>query len=245
MNFNDLDILTYSSMKTSTQSLVHTFQKNKLKSYFMHNLNDLAKRYPTQFLNATWDERKNTFLSYLENYKTINKKKLNIITVIRNPMDRIKSAFFEAYHNEEIKKNIAEENTTINRHNVGQLINLFLTQLKENRLPGSNESLDDLSKILDTDIIHNLKNKTTHYYYENHLIKLYVLNFNAVVSSNALNYLNAALNLNLKIYIGSNKSENKSYYNKYKLFKEKCETKEMQAIIYRLFKPFYFIAFAK
>ena len=248
MEFNKLGVLVYSSMKTSTQSLVQTLHHNNIQTCFIHSLHDLVKKFPAQFLDTSLQQKKAIFLEHLDNYRTINNKKLKIITVVRNPTDRQKSAFFQVHHNEEIKQNVLEENTTVNKHNVDELMNLFLTKIKNNTLAGNNESIDEISKLFDTDIISNLQNKNTHYYYENKLVKLYVLDFNSVISDNALNYLNTILNLKLTTYVGSNKSDSKSYYTKYKQFKEKCafaEKKDTQiaAILRQRYNPFYFDAF--
>ena len=249
MEFNKLDILVYSSMKTSTQSLVKTLKTNNLNAQHIHFIPNMIPLYSNDFSNKSWEEQKSVFMEYLNTYKTTNIKKLKIITIIRDPLERIKSAFFQIHHNGEINNNnVLKENTTVSKLTVNELIKLFLTKIEENTLVGgSNESLDELAKILDTDIIGKLQNKNTHYYYENNLIKLYVLDFNSVVSNNAINYLNTILNINLKTYIGSNKSESKSYYNKYKLFKERCvseqKDKEIEAIIRQRIAAFYFDAF--
>jgi hypothetical protein len=189
-------------------------------------------------------------LDYLNAYKITNKKKLKIITVIRSPLDRIKSAFFQIHHNGEINNNnVLKENTTISKLNVDDLLKLFVNKIENDTLVGSHESLDELSKIIDTDIIANLQNKNTHYYYENKLIKLYVLDFNELVSKNTLTYLNNILNLKLTTYVDANKSDGKTYYTKYKLFKDKCASEEKEkdahidSVIRQRFNAFYFDAF--
>jgi len=239
-------------MKTSTQSLVKTLKTNNLNTQHIHFIPNLAPTYSKDFAKKPWEQQKNVFLDYLNAYKTTNKKKLKIITVIRSPLDRIKSAFFQIHHNGEINnKNILKENTTVSKLNVDELLNLFINKIENDSLVGSNESLDELSQILDTNIIGNLQNKNTHYYYENKLIKLFVLDFNELVSKNALNYLNTILNLKLTTYVEANKSDGKTYYNKYKQFKEKYASEEKEkgtridSVIRQRFKPFYFEAFLK
>jgi hypothetical protein len=238
-------------MKTSTQSLVKTLKSNNLNAQHIHFIPNLAPLYSKDFVNKQWEQQKAVFLDYLNTYKTTNKKKLKIITVIRNPIDRIKSAFFQIHHNGEINNNnVLKENTTVSKLSVDDLLKLFVNKIENDTLVGSNESLDELSKILDTDIIGNLENKNTHYYYENKLIKLYVLDFNELVSKNALKYLNNILNFKLTSYVEANKSDGKTYYTKYKLFKEKCASEEkekdarIESVIRQRFKPFYFDAFS-
>jgi hypothetical protein len=235
-------------MKTSTQSLVKTLKNNNISAHHIHTIPHLEPLYAKDLLKKPWEQQKLSFLDYLKEYKTANKKKLKIITVIRNPIDRIKSAFFQIYHNGEMNNNnILKENTTVSKNSVNQLINMFLAKIETDSLLGVKESLDELSTIFDTDIISNLQNKTTHYYYENQLVKLYVLDFNTVVSKNALDYLNTILNLKLTTYVEANKSDSKTYYNKYKIFKERCAAEEkskyIENIIQRQYSSFYFEAF--
>jgi len=237
-------------MKTSTQSLVKTLKSNNLNAQHIHFIPNLVPTYSKDFANKPWEQQKIVFLNYLNAYKTTNKKKLKIITVIRSPLDRIKSAFFQIHHNGEINNNnVLKENTTVSKLNVDDLLKLFINKIENDTLVGANESLDELSQIFDTNIIGNLQHKNTHYYYENKLVKLYVLDFNEIVSKNALKYLNNILNLKLTIYVEANKSDGKTYYTKYKLFKDKCASEEkekdarIETIIRKRFKPFYFEAF--
>ena len=42
------------------------------------------------------------FIEILQRYKYDNKKKIKIISIIRNPFDRLPSSFFQSYHTDEI-----------------------------------------------------------------------------------------------------------------------------------------------
>jgi hypothetical protein len=214
----------------------------------MHSISNLTSVYPNNFSNKTWDQQKHIFLQYLNAYKTTNNKKLKIITVIRNPIERVISAFFQIHYNGEINNhNIPKENTIISKYSADELVNMFLQRAKTKTLLGFKETLDEISKLFDTDIIANLKNNNTHYYYENHLIKLYVLDFNTLISKNTLAYLNSIFKFKLTNYVEFNKSDSKPYSDKYKQFKEICsdqqKDKQIDELIRHRYNKFYFGAF--
>ena len=235
-DFNELDFLVYSSHKTSTQSLLSIFCMNKYKSIHCHSLNDLK-------FNLVNSPTKETFRQYLINYKNINNKKLKIITCIRNPINRLLSSFFQSFSSDEIYfNNISEENTTISIKTEDELCIMYEEMIKYSNLPGGMESLDELSIILDINILEKIENKTDYYYLDNNLFELYVLDFNCVIDTNVLNYLNSILMLDLKILSSDNLSESKHYYNKYQSIKKKIGRK-LDTIIKNKYNSFYFTAF--
>ena len=236
IKFNDLDFLVYSSHKTSTQSLVSIFRINNYKSIHCHSLNNLK-------FGLVNPPTKETFRQYLINYKNINNKKLKIITCIRNPINRLLSSFFQSFNCDQIMfNNISEENTTISIKNEDELCIMYEEMIKSSTLSGRMESLDELSDILDINILEKLENKKGYYYLDNNLFELYVLDFNCVINTNVLNYLNDILMLDLKKLSSSNLSKNKHYYNKYKNIKKKLGNK-LDTIIKNKYNSFYFTAF--
>lgn len=235
-DFNDLDFLVYSSHKTSTQSLLAIFNKNNYNAAHCHCLNHLK-------LNLVNPPTEETFAQYLINYKNITNKKLKIITCVRNPINRLLSSFFQTFSSDEINfNNISEENTTISIKNEDELCIMYEEMIKYSLLPGGMESLDELSIILDINILEKLENKKGYYYLDNNYFELYVLDFNCVIDKNVLNYLNNVLTLDLKIVSSSNLSENKHYYNKYQNIKKKLGNK-LDTIIKDKYNSFYFTAF--
>jgi len=235
MNLNIYDIFVYSSHKTSTQSLLDIFKKNKLKSKHIHQLHNFNINLSNNIIDL-----KKSFVESLEKYKNINNKKLKIISVIRNPNTRLLSSFFQSYHNDEITfKNKKVNETTITTNNEEYLIKLFMNNI--NNLHETNESLDEMSSIFNINIIDHLQKKNNYYYFENDLIKLYVLDFNKLISNNNLAYLNNSLDLKLKLNGSANKSENKIYYSKYKSIQQKIPS--IDTIIKKIYNPFYFNAF--
>jgi hypothetical protein len=236
VKFHNLDFLVYSSHKTSTQTLISILNKNKYKAAHCHVIENLK-------LNLDNPPTKETFIKYLIDYKNIRKQKFKIITCIRNPINRLLSSFFQSYSTDEIKfNNISEENTTISIKNEDELCIMYEEMIKNSSLPGSMESLDELSIILDINILEKLENKKGYYYLDNNLFELYVLDFNCVIDKNVLNYLNNALMLDLKIVASSNLSVNKHYYNKYQNIKNKIGNK-LDTIIKNKYNSFYFTAF--
>lgn len=250
--FNNIEFLIYSSHKTSTQSLMSIFKKNSINVSFFHNISNIPLLYKniTPVKNIDNNDINNNDINQkkilkdfvIENFAKYNiKKKLSIITVIRNPIDRLSSSFFQSYHDDEISyHNKSKNNTTIAKLNVLELYNLYCDKIENNSLPGNIESLDEMSFIFDIDIINNLENRENYYYFENELIKLYVLKFKYVIDNNNLNYINKILNLNLKLNSRSNLSLNKSYYNKYIRFK-KLINDNIKNKIYKKYNAIYFL----
>ena len=235
--FNDLDFLVYSSHKTATQTLLAIFNNNNYKATHCHSLDDLKH----SLVNPPTE---NTFIQYLISYKNIKNKKLKIITCIRNPINRLLSSFFQSFSTDEIAiNNISEETTTIGIKNEDELCIMYEEMIKNSNLPRNIESLDELSIILDINILEKVENKQNYYYLDNNLFELYVLDFNCVIDTNVLNYLNKILMLDLQTLSSNNLSENKHYYNKYQNIKKKIGGK-LDTIIKNAYNSFYFTAFS-
>jgi hypothetical protein len=237
MNFNDLDFLIYSSHKTSTQTLLSIINNNKLKSIHCHILSNLVLNFDNIIISNE------TFIQGLINYKNINKKKLRIISIIRNPKDRLISSFFQSFSTDEIhflKKNI--ENTTVNVKTAEELSIFYEELVNKKKLPGLRESIDEMSDIFKINIIANLEKKKDYYYLNNDLFELYVLDFNKIIGSNTLNYLNKILNTKFTIYKNDNLSKDKDYYDKY-LQVKKILGNKLDNIIKEQYNAFYFTSF--
>jgi hypothetical protein len=238
MEFTQLDYLVYSSHKTSTQSLLAILKKNNYKTrhcHYLEHLNYCLVNAPPQ----------NEFRHYLINYKNVNKKKLKIISCIRNPKDRLLSSFFQSFSSDQIHfLNRKEKDTTIFVKNEDELCILYEEMIKNNQLPVRGESLDELSTILNINILEKIERRKDYYYLEHELFELYVLDFNCLINNNVLNYLNNILNLDLKIVGSANVSIHKQYYHKYKNVKKKLGT-TLDSIIENQYNTFYFTAFHK
>jgi hypothetical protein len=242
MNFNHLDFLIYSSHKTSTQSLVNTINKNKYNSTHFHILSNFNSPFYKKITNNTIVTNE-TFIQGLINYKNTNNKKLKIITVIRDPKDRLLSSFFQSFFNDEMDcLNKSVENTTISVKNEEELCILYEELVKNKKLPGRIESINEMAIIFGINVIENLEKKKHYYYLNNELFELFVLDFNKLISSDSLNYLNDILKIDCVFKFNDNLSKNKLYYNKYKNVKKILGTK-LDNIIENQYESFYFTAF--
>lgn len=237
---NNLDYLIYSSHKTATQSLAKILNKNNINSKHCHYIQHLTKNTGIEI--KTYTELKKIFINDLEDYKKIYNKKIKVISVIRNPIERLPSSFFQTYHTDEVCfQNKESKDTTIMQKSIKELIDFFIYKIKNKRLPSGVESLDEMSHIFQVDVISNLDSRRLYYYFENNLVDLFVIDFNRLISEDNLNYINTFLNLNLTENASSNLSSEKIYYNKYQEFKNKLP--DIRLIIEHQYNNFYFGAF--
>jgi hypothetical protein len=163
-----------------------------------------------------------TFIKYLQDYKTTNGKKLKIISVVRNPTDRLFSSFFQTFHSDEIRvyKKIYLK-TTVMLNTESTILNMYIKYIIDDELKGRKESLREIGEIFNINIIDNLIKKENYYYLESDLFELYVLNFNEVINNNTnLSYINKCLNTNCSNIQKTNLSSEKIYYTKYKSIKK-------------------------
>ncbi len=237
MNFNNLNFLVYSSHKTCTQTLLSTFASNKYKSIHCHTISNLSHHF------ANVDITPNLFTESLINYKNKNKRKLKIITVVRNPILRLPSSFFQTFHTDEVNCGQRINNTTICLNNTKQLYIMYSHMIEQNILPGKIESIDEISNIFGINIIENLEKRSKYYYFEHELFELFVCDFNELTKLSSIQYLNFVLNTRMRINKKSNLSENKIYYQKY-IDMKKMITPEINSIIINQYDPFYFNAFS-
>ena len=236
MNLNKIEFLIYSSHKTSTQSLVSILNLNKYKSIHCHHIRNLKV-----LLNKNQQVNKEMFIKALLNYININKKKLKIITIIRNPKDRLISSLFQSYHTDELNFKKKEE-TTINLKNLNELKEFYQESIQNDTLPGGVESIDELSDIINVNIISNLEKRNNFYYFNHNLFELYILDFNKLIQQDNLNYINNKLKTKCELNIQTNLSKNKIYYEKYLMLKSMISN-DINDLIIKKYHPFYFNAF--
>lgn len=239
MNIIDLDYIVYSSHKTATQSVKGILQSNDYNVVHCHTIHQLNYR-------QTEANTYQSFIDSLNNYKLVNNKKIKIISIIRDPKQRCISSFFQSYHNDEMMFcNKQNTQTTISTNEIDSLLLIYQEDIINNTLKGGNESLDEMSKIFNINIIDNLVYKEKYYYFSNDLFELFVLDFKQVASNNNINYLNECLNLNLipKTNFYTNLSRSKPYYNKYTIMKNKIPH-SVNNIIVKRYNKFYFTAFS-
>lgn len=246
ISIKNIDYLVYSSHKTATQTLLKILENNNLKSFHIHELLNLFLFCGNYKQSDTKQDIKNKLLKEFEEYKMVNKKKLSLISIIRNPHDRLISSFFQSYYSDELmfyKKKPSE--TTVDIKNTDELYNMYIDKIKNKSLPNFNEALNEMNYLFDDNVIEKLDKNNNYYYYENKYIKMYVIDFKKVISNDNLNYLNSVLNLKLSKNGSSNRSNEKSYYEKYKILKEKIsKNTDLNNFIKNNFDKFYFNSFS-
>ena len=213
----NLDYLIYSSHKTSTQSLKSTLKASEYNCGHCHTLQYNLTRTMSEYFNNSNPLTHNSFIKYLQDYKTVNDKKLKIISTIRNPIDRLISSFFQTFHTDEIifQKKLPK-NTTIMKHNKQFLLNKYIQHIINDDMKHRKEALSEFSEILNMNIIENLVKKDNYYYLEHDLFELYVLNFKDVIDNDHnLTYINNCLKTNCSNIQKHNLSSDKLYYPKY------------------------------
>jgi hypothetical protein len=162
---SNLDFFVYSSHKSGTQTLVSSLNASGAKSRHIHTLRNI--NLPEGSLPLI-----------LNNYLSKNNKKLNVITVFRNPFERHISSFFQWYGTRPLDlgqvKDIRE--TLIFKSSINKLQEIFLSELKAQSLTGFNDSLHEIFKELKicADDLKLFKHKK-YGIYETEKIKIYFL----------------------------------------------------------------------
>jgi hypothetical protein len=238
MSFNHLDFLIYSSHKTASQTVLNTIKNHRLNSTHCHSINTLSNKNNHEKMTAE------KFIQGLIDYKNKNNKKLKIISIVRNPTTRLISSFFQSGHCDEIMfLNVKPENTTVSVNTEEELCIKFEHLINTKKLHGIKESIDEMSDIFGVNIIQHLKKEKHHYYLNNDLFELYVLDFNKIIGLDNISYLNETLNTNFTVMSNHNLSSNKKYFNKYKNVIKMLGTKLDDIINNKHFNDFYFTLF--
>lgn len=195
------DFYVYSTHKTSTQSLKAIFNTNHI-----HSLTDC---------NYT----KMTFLEHVKEYNRKNNKKIKILTILRIPSERVISSYFQIKYNKEIRQLLIKSNeTTVMKNTIDYLVNDVNSFIQHKKYPG--ESLYEIMYVFDFNFGDIYVDKVKHYgFYENDLIKLYILDFESVIGNDKIMYLENIFGIKLPNK-SKNKSENKPYFKKYKKVKK-------------------------
>ena len=132
----DYDYFIFSSHKTGTQSIVNTFKKNGLNAVHLHS---------TRNFGLSSD-------SFRDILRKRNEKGANrpiIITNFRLPIERHISSFFQWNGVGVLRKdpNLKEEDTVISKFDVGELNELFVSNLKSTKFVGYAESIHEIFNI--------------------------------------------------------------------------------------------------
>lgn len=195
------DFYVYSTHKTSTQSL-----KNIFNTEHIHSLK-----------NANYT--KMTFLEHVKEYNRKNNKKIKILTTLRTPSERVISSYFQLKYNYEIRKlQIKSNETTVMKNTLDYLVNDVKSFIQQKKYPG--ESLYEIMSVFNFNFGDIYVDKVKHYgFYENDLIKLYILDFESIIGNDKIIYLENIFGIKLPDK-SRNKSEDKPYYEKFKKVKK-------------------------
>jgi hypothetical protein len=203
----DIDYLVYSSHKTGTQTLVRTMNGNGFLCRHCHSLPNIGLKG-------------GDFKGYLESYLEKNKRKLNVITVFREPMERHISSFFQVYGSRPLRMKEAKNkvDTIIFRSPVKKLQEKFIFELNAKSLIGMRESIHHICNdlLINVDVLpYNMKRQFG--LYETEHIKLYIFRFD-VLFDNFETLLGLITNKNIE-KIDANISTLKWYKDIYIEFK--------------------------
>jgi len=204
----NLDFLVYSSYKSGTQTLVKSLRNSDAKCRHIHSLKNI-------------NLKKGSFQHVLNSYLVKNNKKLNVISVFRDPLERHISSFFQSYGTKPLRKKMVQDftETIIYQSSIDQLQDKFLSELIDQSLEGFSDSLHEIFfelGISASDFKFNKKSKYGVFETEN--IKLYFLRFDLLFNDfeNLLSEI-----AGIKIYqANSNKSDDKFYKQIYEEFKK-------------------------
>ena len=133
--FTAIDYLVYSAHKTATQTLVATLSKNGFNATFCHTLTN-----PSLYLAP------GSFRSFASHYQALNKRKLVVISVFREPVERHISSFFQWHGADVVKKGLVADRSQslLSTNSVRALHKLFLKEIITGELRGRRESIEEL-----------------------------------------------------------------------------------------------------
>ena len=204
----NLDYLVYSSHKTGTQTITSTLNRNGLKCRHCHYLSNLAFN-------------KGDFKNYLDSYLESNGRKLQVISVFRDPLQRHTSSFFQRYGTKPLNLNEVNDKseTIIYQYSTEELLDKFICDLRDRSLVGYYESLYEIFDGLGFNAS-NLSYKPENLLgiYEAENMKLFISRFD-VLFNNFQHTLSLITNKSL-VQQNANTSDLKWYSDIYSEFKK-------------------------
>jgi hypothetical protein len=207
----NIDYLIYSSHKSATQTIAQTLRANGYNCIHCHSLT-----------NETTRLELGTFQYFLEQYYLKNKKKLNIITTFREPIERHISSFFQWHAEGVIRKKIVQDftDTIIYKCPIKELQEKFINELESQTLAGRLESLDEMCKELNI-TASDLDYSTSKQYGEVEMqyCRLFIFRFDILIYENRLADLLSQITEKSIIQHDANVSSSKWYHDTYAQFK--------------------------
>jgi hypothetical protein len=203
----NLDYLIYSSHKSGTQTLVNTLNSTGFRCRHCHSLSNI-------------DIKSGDFRWYLESYLRKNNKRLDVITVFREPMERHVSSFFQGYGTKPLmlKEVENETETIIYKYTTEQLQEKYISELRDGSLIGFRESIHEICEELQINTKNLTYNNDSRFgLFETEHIRLYLFRFDVLF--NNLDSLLAEVTHNNIIIKHANMSGSKWYQDIYSRFK--------------------------
>ena len=112
ISYQKYDAIVYSSHKTATMSILETLRCNGYSATHIHT-----------YENNKWTE--DDMLRFLK-WHAETHGRLNLVSVLRDPLDRLRSSFFQLYHTDEMNYfGTPEYDTTIMKTDIGALYSMF------------------------------------------------------------------------------------------------------------------------
>jgi hypothetical protein len=207
----NLNYLVYSSHKSGTQTLVATLKKSGFSCRHCHYLPNI-------------DLKSGELREYLESYYRRNRKKLDVITVFREPMERHVSSFFQGYGSRPLRLKEVEHQseTIIYNYTINQLHEKFISELRSQSLIGFTESMHEITTELQISIQDFPYNNEKQFgIFETQLMRLFFFRFD-VLFGNLERFLAEVTGKNVVIET-ANLSELKWYVEIYSEFKKTLE----------------------
>jgi hypothetical protein len=167
------------------------------------------------------DLKQSEFTSFLERYKLLNKTNLNIISVFRDPMERLISSFFQWHGSRPFRDGevSSEAETLILKLSIPELHNIFINQYCENPEVPIFESLDDICRqfsFSSSDLKFSESSATGINYLEN--CNLYLFRFDLLVQD-LTGLLSSITGNNIEL-VNKNIGSSKFYADQYQQFRE-------------------------
>ena len=204
----NLDFFVYSSHKSGTQTLVSSLNVSGVKASHIHALSNV-------------NIKRGSFCHILDYYLLKNNKKMNVISIFRNPFERHISSFFQWHGTRPLALKEVKEitETLIFKSSIGELQDKFYSELRDQSLIGFSDSLHEIFQELGicADDLEFSKDRK-YGIYETEVIKLYFLRHD--IFFNEFQHLLSEI-AGIKItQDNKNISDNKFYKQKYAEFKK-------------------------
>lgn len=153
--FQQIDYLIYSPHKTATQTVKASIKQSGYKVSHIHSSFNFKYRDFSVNKEENWPTSKE---ESLKNFLIQIKPK--IIYILRDPISRLKSSYFQSYHDDLINfLNYNEKETIVAKNNVDYLFDDFLKKVKNDSLPGRIDSIYEIEKITGVAVFENLIKK--------------------------------------------------------------------------------------